>query len=488
MGFYVQDTWRIHPRVTINAGVRFENEFLPPYKKEQGGVQVANPVAFDWSEKIAPRLGAAWDVNGDGRWKISGSFGYFYDVMKYELARGSFGGDFWVTHAYTLDRPDVFSLGRTTPGALGREIIAYDNRTIPINARGELEGIDPDIKPYQSREFTVSLDHQLASRVVAGVRYTHKGLLRAIEDIGVLDAEDNEVYLIGNPGFGLTRDTTSVYGQKTPNGQEFLVPVAKRQYDAVEFRLQGQSRSFNYVASYTWSRLFGNYSGLANSDESGRSDPGVSRAYDLPYYYFDRTGSQTPSEGRLGTDRPHSFKLFGSYDLKSKAGSTILGWNQLALSGTCDTTTVIYLSAPTIPYGRCDMGRTPMFTQSDVFVAHSFRITETKSIKLEANVINLFNQASVINRTSQLNRAGAISEAQLPIAQFFRGYDPRQFVFAGSSVPLMPFYGLPSGAYRRSDYALADPQLPTAFAVGNPGYNQAYQGFRNLRLGIRFIF
>ena len=78
------------------------------------------------------------------------------------------------------------------------------------------------MKPYQTREYHVTLDHQLSSKIVAGVRFARKTLVNSIDDIGVLDKEDNEVYLIGNAGAGLTRDTTSVYGAKTPNGKEFL--------------------------------------------------------------------------------------------------------------------------------------------------------------------------------------------------------------------------------------------------------------------------
>jgi len=77
---------------------------------------------------------------------------------------------------------------------------------------------------------------------VASVRYTRKDLLQTIEDIGVLDAEDNEVYLIGNPGFGYTRkDPTHTYDGKTPNGKEYLVPKAVRQYNGVESDCRGRS-------------------------------------------------------------------------------------------------------------------------------------------------------------------------------------------------------------------------------------------------------
>jgi outer membrane receptor protein involved in Fe transport len=491
-GFYFQDAWRVSNRLSLNLGVRFENEFLPPFKAEVNGKKVSNPISFGWGSKIAPRLGAAWDVLGDGKWKLSGSFGQFYDQLKYELARGSFGSDYWVSHVYTLDKPaSLLSLGKATPGAAsnGNEIIAYDNRTLPINAQGEIEGIDPDIKPYKTQEFTINMEHALATRLVAAVRYTHKNLLRAIEDIGVLDGED-EVYLTGNPGFGETRDTKTPYGQKTPNGKEFLVPKAIRDYDAVEFRLQGQALKRLYmIGSYTWSRLYGNYSGAANSDESGRSDPGVSRAYDLPFYYFDATGSQTPSLGRLGTDRPHTFKFFGSYDVPwGRMGSTNFGLNQIAWSGTPDTTTIIYQSAPTLPYGRGDMGRTPVLTQTDLLVSHTVNFTESVKARFEANFINLFNQAAVISRTTQMNRSGAVSAAQLPLSQFFGGYDPKKFLSATGSattIPNNPIYGLPGGNYRAGGGP--GTTYSSAYSATFPNFG-AYQDFRTIRLGVRFMF
>jgi hypothetical protein len=481
---YAQDTWRMGRKLTINAGVRIENEFLPPFKPVVNGIEVANPVSFGWGDKIAPRAGFAYDVKGDGTWKVSGSFGLFYDTLKYELARGSFGSDFWVTHVYALNDPDINKVSKANPGALGPEIVNYDNRSLPINAAGQLEGIDPDIKPYKSMEATVALDRQFSSKVVGGIRYTHRNLLRAIEDIGVLDENDSEVYLIGNPGFGETRNTNSVYGGQAPDGT-FLVPKAERKYDAVELRTQGMFGGFNVLASYTYSRLKGNYSGSANSDESGRQDPGVSRAFDLPYYYFDGTGHQTT--GFLGTDRPHAFKLFAWYSFNSRLGLTSIGVNQLALSGTPDSTTVIYLSAPTFPFGRGDLGRTPTYTQTDLSLGHSFKLGGNKSLRFEANVRNLFDQDAVISRVTQINRSGAISLARLPLEKFFAGYNVNDYIGAANpSVPISPIYGKPSGSYRAGQGGgLATDS--SAYSARYPNFG-AFQDFRAIRLGLTFSF
>src|SRR6185503_16180973 len=128
-GFYIQDQWRVHPRVTLNLGVRFENEFLPPFTHVVNGQPVPNPIVFGWGDKIAPRLGGAWDVRGNGKWKISASYGECYDTMKYELARSSFGGDYWHDHVYKLDNPNINLVSAANPGALGTQIIDIDNRT-----------------------------------------------------------------------------------------------------------------------------------------------------------------------------------------------------------------------------------------------------------------------------------------------------------------------------------------------------------------------
>jgi hypothetical protein len=215
------------------------------------------------------------------------------------------------------------------------------------------------------------------------------------------------------------------------------------------------------LASYTYSRLFGNYSGSANSDENGRSDPGVSRAFDLPYYYFNSKGQN--ATGRLATDRPNAFTFFGSHDLKWKAGVTNFGLNQTAFSGTPFTTQVIYISAPTFPNGRGDLGRSPWFIQTDLTVKHTIRMGERFTLIPEANIINLFNRAAATNVSNGINRSGALTENTLPLSKFFSGY---------------------------SIDTLVNPSNPTPGIFYNPIFNRptSYQDPREIRLGLRLMF
>jgi outer membrane receptor protein involved in Fe transport len=495
-GMYFQDAWRVSSRFSLNLGVRLENEFLPPYSHEFNGKAVANPITFGWGDKVAPRAGFAWDLNGDGKWKLAGAFGIYYDVMKFNLAQSSFGGEYWWSHVYKLDSPAaLLNLTKKNPSAAGSLIVEYDNRTLPVNAQGQWEGVDPAIKPYTEREFSFLLDHEIKPGLVFGVRYVRKDLLKAIEDIGDI-AGEAEIYLIGNPGFGQTRNASSQYGGKAPNGVWYY-PKAVREYNGLEFRLNGHLGKYYVNASYTYSSLWGNYAGLGNSDEGGRSNPANNRSFDDPYYYFDQSGSGKYAYGKLGTDRPNVFKIFASRDLKSKIGVTTFGLSQAAMSGTPDTTFVNYRTGPTTPYGRGNLGRTSPLIQTDLRLAHGFNLSERAQVKFEAEIRNLFNQNAVLARVTQMTRSNsaAITTAMVSEAQFFKGYNVLDWVgktteknpLGAAKIEMAATYGLPAAVNRYRGGGAYDTSLSSSFYAANPNFG-AYQEGRGVRLGFRLTF
>ena len=55
---YIQDHWRIHPRVSLTLGIRTENEHVPSFRRDIRD----NAFSFGFADKVSPRVGIAWDV------------------------------------------------------------------------------------------------------------------------------------------------------------------------------------------------------------------------------------------------------------------------------------------------------------------------------------------------------------------------------------------------------------------------------------------
>jgi len=229
--------------------------------------------------------------------------------------------------------------------------------------------------------------------------------------------------------------STTLYPSSAPSVYgDFPMPKPKRQYDAMELTLNRRFASNWFAgASYTLSRLYGNYSGLANSDEistpttnvtsataqqSGGSiaRPGSNAhiAWDSDVILWDANGN-LDVRGPLATERPHVIKLFGSYVMP--AGTTIGGFFY-AGSGTPVTTVVndgSTLYAPMVN-GRADLGRTPFLTRTDLLVSHDFQLTGARRLRLEGNIINLFNQKTASHIFNFLNKGAPGGGSQIGAA------------------------------------------------------------------------
>ena len=97
IGLFFQDAWTVTNKLTINAGIRTEQEKVPTYVTGDPNVPKYG-VEWGFGDKLAPRVGFAYDINGDGKWKVYGSWGIFYDIFKLELPRGSWGGSKWLEY------------------------------------------------------------------------------------------------------------------------------------------------------------------------------------------------------------------------------------------------------------------------------------------------------------------------------------------------------------------------------------------------------
>lgn len=381
--FFVQDAWTVGHGLTLNLGVRIEKETLP----RPAGVGIANirTIDFSWSDKIEPRLGAAWG-SANGKLKIFGSYGVTNDVMKLLLAQTSFGAQGWDLCAYPLgpNSSGTFNLsdidivynasGRACPTGPVNTGAVFASGTTPtsltdaasgvglienLNFRPE-EPIAPGLKPYRQHEYVAGVDYQIGKNWAFEARYDRRRLDHAIEDSALTAPASFEYYAIVNPGQGVDSninqyaaflrslgagfgpgvppfDPTNTFGNCAACPPQ---PKAVRNYDGLEFRLT-KSMSHNWAGmfSYTWSSLWGNYAGLTTTDQSdggvtGRNSPDTSRSFDEPFYYFAANGKS--SSGPLATDRPSALKgnLYYTLPWSWKSHTTTLGLFQVAYQGS----------------------------------------------------------------------------------------------------------------------------------------------------------
>lgn len=440
---YFQDSWRVHPRLTLNVGLRTEKETIPSFRRDVREYAFQ----FGFGDKIAPRFGASFDVFGDGKMKISGAWGRFYDWTKFDLARGTFGGDLWHQHYRSLDTVDVYSISLNNMPGRNLWSGPYRDRRLP-----GFQYLDPDMKPMSADVMNVGFEYEVRQQMVFAGRYVRNHLNRTIEDMGALDANGNEVYRYGNPGEGTNTVFPSSGATCTVQVGKacgFEMPKAKRDYDAMELSLTKRfGNGWLGNVSYVYSRLWGNYTGLQSTDEirpptlgygfgpnqvfgaeNYRPGGNANRYFDLDEAMWDAHG-KVGLFGRLPTDRPHVFKFYGA---KHFSFGTEIGGFFRMMSGTPVTTQVVTVNdIPFYVEGRGDWGRTPFFNQTDLMVAHEVRLGEVKRLRFEFNMDNLFNQKTSMYVFDRYNREEHSDSAGIDLSDtdLSKGFDWQAMVAA----------------------------------------------------------
>jgi hypothetical protein len=489
-GLYGQDAWTLgRSGVTINVGIRTDKEYLPYFSNLQPLNPGKNALEFNWADKLAPRIGAAWDVFHNGKMKVFGSYGKYFDLTKLDVIVQSFGGAYWHNCFYALDTTDYASI---VPQFANGHYCAGDSTTNATFAGGNVpsgvrfieninyrasafESVDPNLKPYSQHESVFGADYQLSKNWALEARWDRRRVDRAVEDAGAYDSSGNEIFNIVNPGYGLN-------AASCPSCPANVKAV--RDYDALEFRLtKSFSRNWYGQFSYTWSRLWGNYSGLTDTDlgdspggnglTAGRADPNNNRAFDESWFMYDAYGH--PAMGPLATDRPNTFKAFGYYNLPwGHRQSTLIGLTQQVYQGTPMSS---YMDIgpstenPTFVEGRgkwvnitadpttgfwtvngVGTRRTPVYSQTDANFVHNIKVSKSNEnlvLSFEANVINLFNQNAVVAYYSQMDSFyyqtpltnGPPSQIGNPLS-YLSGYDWKSLVNQ-QGVILSSQYGKP---------------------------------------------
>ncbi|MDD8027718.1 MAG: hypothetical protein PHI34_14550, partial [Acidobacteriota bacterium] len=398
---YLQDSWTIGQRLTLNLGVRTESEYVPSLSTDEGYTDY-KPIQFSFAEKLAPRIGAIYDVFGDSSLKVFASFGIYYDVMKLYMAEGAYGGFKWWTSYYTLDNYNYELIAAsgdvnnsTDQAACGTYMGSRNWRTVSWDTT------DPNLKPVSQSELSFGADKKITEEISFSARFVYKHLIRTIEDIGAMiqDADGNfsEAYYIGNPGFGWA--TSAAEGGKLSE-EYWPLPKAKREYYGLNLSLEKRfSNNWQGGISYTLSKLTGNYGGLSSSDEAGRNSPNVERYWDLWFERYDLHGNAL--DGILPSDRTHYIKAYGSYAFPFGLTVGVVAYGR---SGLPKTTSLSFNDMTMYPDGYFDTEeRTPFCAWADMYIEYTLRIAKKYTVNLNATISNFTNTSTITGYQMQYN-------------------------------------------------------------------------------------
>ncbi len=291
--FYAQDNWRIHPRVTLNLGLRWEyfgvqhnkdpkkdsNFYLgsgstlaQQFRTGQMMLAPDSPVGGLWGKNLGnfgPRLGFAWDIFGDGKTSLRGGYGISYER--------NFGN---VTYN-VIQNPPNYAVISLVAGA--------DLPTIPITTSnfGPLAGssgtkvlppaggrhVMQNIQTAYAHFWSVSLEREVMRNTLLSLEYTgSKGV--NLYSIDAYNRPGAGAVYLGDPP-GLTRlNNQYAYSLYTRGNNAFS------NYNAFVATLKSRNlfnQGLQLEANYTWSHSIDNlsstFSESANNFNLGTLDP-----------------------------------------------------------------------------------------------------------------------------------------------------------------------------------------------------------------------
>jgi outer membrane receptor protein involved in Fe transport len=385
VGLYVQDSWRLSSNLTLNVGLRWDQQDTRDYR----GISVIK-TTNEWQ----PRIGVVWDPRSDGTTKLYAFAGRFYYSLPTDAAVRSFGdATIFFTHNF-----DPISL---TPDE--------DAPWETFNSGGPFgTPVDSGIRGIYQDELTVGFERLLDPSFTMGLKATYRDLGRTIEDRCDLDytepESNNSSCALYNPGsegpfargdFYYCNGLDYPYNNCTfdPETHEPLfgappIPAAKRVYKGIELLARKSFGERTWMqASYLYSSLRGNYDGAVSGE--GQTDPGINADFDYPQMLQN-------ADGRLYLDRPHSFRLDGYH---TTSFGLFVGLQGYVRSGA-PTSRLGYLDAQGYQVylvRKGYEGRMPTDWEASLTVGYPFAVGPV-TITAQVYVFNLFNNQTPTDR------------------------------------------------------------------------------------------
>jgi hypothetical protein len=275
---YVQDRWVVTPRLTLRLGTRIE---------AVRGNATGDITTVD-TTSIVPRLGAAFDVRGDGATVAQATYGHYsgkYNQVQFS-ANTNVGRPSEIDYVYTGPA------GQGSDFAPGFDVNNY-NQAVWANFPTANVDVADGIRSPSVREFTVALGQELGRSGHVKATYAWRTTSNFVDDFVDLSTGVTNVPMVGTLANRVFRNTD----------------VPTREYQALIFQTSYRPRDAVTVGGeYTLQlRNHGNFVG-----ETARQ-PGIPSLFgDFPEVYGPALDRLMP-EGRLDGYQQHKLRVYGIY-------------------------------------------------------------------------------------------------------------------------------------------------------------------------------
>ncbi len=401
LGVYVQDEWKVSPRVTLNLGVRGDLQFLETIRTD--------------TNNISPRVGMVWSPFDSRRTVVRGSAGLFYDRVPLRALANALLSAGNTTDLANLRQIGV-SLSPTQSGAPAFPNIL--SGVVPSVTLVNLTTMDRDLQNAYSRQASVEVEHQLGDRTTVSVGYQfvlgRRLLMSVNQNVPACVASGTNNGCRPNRNFA--------------NNSQYSA-VGRSDYHGLNISfLQRPAKWGNYRISYTLSKSMNNLGEfffsspidpLDLSKDWGRSDDDQRHRLVINGALHSSMEPATTSWARIR----HGFQLSGM----------LQAYSALPFNITSGVTTIQGTTGRPIVNGAFierNAGIGSDFFSVSARVSRSFRIGGRMELEGLAETFNLTNRRNDLTRNTNFGPGAYPANPASTFGQVTAGGEPRSSQFA----------------------------------------------------------